>query len=955
MSSLNVLTDESFDFQFPTIIGYSSAHTYTKWQNKKRQYYSKNKIFINNGDTYNAKYIIEYFKNARNINEFNDIYYRSTEYNDIINKSDFNTTKKQILKNKTQDEEVATTGENSNIMSVIGLFTKKQYKEFLDQPSKMKTDYLKKMCDRFAPFFTPHSVPLERPTTKHGQMFNNDVDFIITTSLLNEKSDELTEHLKSCKIVGKNEIPWTLMQYGTTVFDVTANDHESELKRATMCFDYIYNELDKYSDKELLKIKENGIIRKFVLISTVMTWVEESGNHDNDNNDNDNYDNENDNNENYENYENYEENVDTDRDAVAVRVEKHSERLPERAYQRVFELEKRILKTNSSRLKDVFETRVIGVGLVYGREQNALRGVFADAWTDPEEMLVSTVDAPMPAIHVNELARVVHGVVAAGDRSRDYVLAATESYSFNEVVASVRDQFCRARLVTAAEHGTIATRYGLDDWTSDLTRADLRWIATDRWPEVFDAQRSARREFVQASGHEFRAVRVIIISGQPATFAAAEVARRLARHYHVRLVDVAGLAEDRLTLLENARRETQSKINDAYEKLGDRDGEVDDVSDKTPASRHYEYEYNDHETLAELYEIEGSRSLNSGSAYRFRDETHLVPLYEDITRLEHAMENLNVAYDEFVRDMSKNKGRLNDHYLLPLIRESLSSFSCRNRGYVLDISLLTVEQIEDIFNNENVDRPDLLVTLSLNTNVLNCRGHSAHSTTRCEKGRWNGHYSKHCGGTNSDNSDDQSRGYYDEHDVESNNVTSESTIHDYRSIFESKIENINQKSEDEYEVTIINSVINYFSSRSINTLTLDVPLELNKRSNHLYYEAFVDVIIKRLGGGISNKADTYQECLPSKTKHTSEKFEVALNKLSIRKGQWNSAVDKYVERERKIEQIKSEKIQNSLRTNILPKLLKEVFLITNREVSVLHFPEKTLNKTKLCSTLMDEY
>jgi len=81
------------------------------------------------------------------------------------------------------------------------------------------------------------------------------------------------------------------------------------------------------------------------------------------------------------------------------------------------------------------------------------------------------------------------------------------------------------------------------------------------------------------------------------------------------------------------------------------------------------------------------------------------------------IENLNAKYEEYENNFKKNKGWLDDCYLLPLIKESLSSFSCRNQGYVLNIFPLYVEQIEFIFNND-IGYPNTIILLSYNQIII---------------------------------------------------------------------------------------------------------------------------------------------------------------------------------------------------------------------------------------------
>lgn len=107
-------------------------------------------------------------------------------------------------------------------------------------------------------FFKPHLMPLQRPILKLTKK-NNDLSFKITTTLFSEQLNNTQYHLKNCEVIEKNEILSKLMQYSTTIFDIT-NDSEIELQQAKISFNYLYNELMKYSHEEIIRSKKMELL-----------------------------------------------------------------------------------------------------------------------------------------------------------------------------------------------------------------------------------------------------------------------------------------------------------------------------------------------------------------------------------------------------------------------------------------------------------------------------------------------------------------------------------------------------------------------------------------------------------------------------------------------------------------------------------------------------------------------
>ncbi|KAL4123252.1 hypothetical protein QTP88_015459 [Uroleucon formosanum] len=961
MTSLNILTNESIVFHFPTIFEYSYAQTHSNRLSRCGPSFSKNKVFINNGDTFNGKYIIEYFKKTTNINEIidNSVNIPNTTLLNKVKNNFYNTELHKI--NETQDLPLLT--EIINIMSGIGLLTKKQYRAFLDQPSNiMKINYLRNKCIQLGMYYKPHLMPLQQPT-KFKKIIQDDKNLKIITSLLNEQN-KCHGHLKNCEVIKKNKILTKLMQCGVTIFDVT-NDSEVELEQARFSFNYIYNELINYSDEEIIRSKEKGICRKFILISTAMTWVKETH-------------------KNHTFSENEEVNTSFTEKCVL-------ERLPIAKYQIVFEFEKLLLKCNSSKIKNIFQTYIIGTGIIYGHEENALRYVFTSAWLNPKEMYIAMLNRTVPVFHIDELAKLVFIVSKNCRVKNNYILAVEqESYGFNNIIKSMCDELCSSHLVIK-EDSLITNQYKFNSFTWDLICSDLNIdsmldiIVPDyqiHQTSIISNMKKLTHDFVEANNlYSLK----IIVSGQP-THVSSNIAKRLAKYYKVQLIDIPNLINNYFISLKNDRIELELKINDLYIKRANIkhalskltsqfDEWLEQINEQLNVDNYSSNEQNNEmmDDIKQNFEImnnnthmseneiltdssENSLNLNYlryGSYFKEHDNYKLftknkIEMLEkdtEINNIKLMIENLNAKYKEYENNFNRNKGQLDNYYLLPLIKELLSSFSCRNQGYVLDIFPLYVEQIEFIFNND-ISYPNTIILLSYNQIITDIQKCSEDTLSTNEKSKICLNYQNLEQNMTviSNSFESKSSDIYHEQEVSITGIN----MHE-KTVTASIYFNNKQK----YELTSINYLEHYSTKKGIIVHRLNVPLELADEtiSYNLQCKFYTDTIISLIGRN-PFKDIRYETITNENQKsNTTRELQKISNKLNMMNEQWKQDINKTLKQEKKKEYRNSVKIHNFISTNVLPKLLKEVPSVNSRDS---HFPEKTLNKTKLCNTQTDE-
>lgn len=944
MDSFNISTNKSFHFSFPTVLEHSFAQTSAKYQLERGHYFSTNNIFISNGDTFNGKYIVQYLK--KNSNEFIGTSSINLPNNLLLNELCKQTMEGQKIFNQPQDLVLV---ENANIMSNIGFLTKKQYNVFLDQPSSSKKiSYLKNLCsNQLSMFYKPGLMPLQRPLIKNLQAYRNGFGFKIFVTLVDEQLNKSQCHLENCEIVDKSDILFgsKLMQCGVVVFDITS-DSESDLQHAIVTYNYIYNELIKYTDEKILMSKKNGIVRKFILISSIMTFVKDTNNHP--------------------------VYMEDEEAHIGVTPFNVLERMPLSKYQTVFEFEKLILKSNHSKIKDIFKTYVISTGITYGHEEYTFSHIFTNAWRNPEEMYILPINRAVPVFHVDELATLIFIVSKHdGHVTSNYILAVEqETYGFNDIIKSVCGEFCDSNLVFKDNYSVI-NHYKFNDSTWDVVNSNLTIDPMldvtvpdyqTKHPSIITTMNKLASDFVEANNLH---PKKFVISGQP-THVVASVSKHLACCYRLKHITTSDITDNYLKSIEKNLNQLKSQLNYLNEKRSRvvrllnepsdmaEDEPANDVNPKVTAYEHTSDEVIDgSDRDFETFDVPKnyiSTNLPKFNNFKYglnlkenTDEVYetniLIEIDIEVNNVKHAMEKEYNKYVECTNNINKNKGQFDNHYLWPLIKESLSSFSCRNQGYVLEIFPLSVEQMELIFD-DNIGYPNFMILLLNIPRTLD-------SSCMKIKDRSNGEFnnSQQNVRTNFNHQKLHNTGHFNL--VDAMNKTN---IYD---VAKNEVDTTIIHNKHGYEVATENYVINYLKNKIISLLKFNVPFELDdkKISYNLKYKSFLNTILTQIGHPPAFTDNDVKEDSKNiistveidKTKFTNKKLKIVLNKLNIMKEQWHNDSIKCLELEKNQRSRNSIKICNFLSTNILPKLLKEMSPIAENN-SILEFPENVLIK-----------
>jgi len=343
-------------------------------------------------------------------------------------------------------------------------------------------------------------------------------------------------------------------------------------------------------------------------------------------------------------------------------------------------------------------------------------------------------------------------------------------------------------------------------------------------------------------------------------------------------------------------------------------------------------------------------TTSNGMQTNENEDSNLQEMDEEIKNIKYKMENLNFMYEDYENNIHKNKGQLDKHYLLPIIKKSLSSSTCRNQGYIFAIFPLSVEQMEFIFN-QDIGFPKFIILLSHSLNILEFAEKPFCSTTSNQSNNYtnNNYNSEQNSGISTNNFKFQ---IHHEHSIDFINTICETQFKNIQhDTFKNKTELKIVNNKHKYDGSKIKCMIDYCTSKNISLLRFNVPFEIVDKTwlNNLQCKVFFDTILKRIGylhfKHDTSKTNFKQTVLVNKLKKTeiiSTKLRTVLYKLSVMEKQWNTDIIKTLQLEKKQEHRKSVKICNFLSTNILPKLLEEICAVDKEDK--FQYPEKTFRK-----------
>ncbi|XP_068993629.1 adenylate kinase 7 [Neodiprion pinetum] len=449
-----------------------------------------------------------------------------------------------------------------------------------------------------------------------------------------------------------------LMRCGVIVYDITQDP--SQVAEAQWALEAIASELLKMSAEKPKAFKRSQEVRHFILISTVMTWALSKP-------------------------------IYVEDPELPFTEADYRKRRPHANFKKHTQCEKDVvIMKKYPELKGKLKTIVLCCGITYGDEEGPFHYLFKMAWHNATELpIFGDGTNRIPVLHVRNLPTIVLMFVRDWPKLR-YVVAVehvrmsqktiVKNESFivieNNTVCHLRGQKI-SRAMASGKVRKIAreeafllngvTQQNYDMVTLDLNiepayleDANLEWY-TDL-PFSMNIADIAREYKTARNLHPVK----IVVLGPPAS-GKTRLAKMLAEHYRVHYVHVESLIRDRINKLTNDIEAASKAKSPAAgeEDLGEAGDETDDDDDDDYA----EYEIDEEDT--------------------------------------DVVESWQAELDEIRRNLSENRGRLDDAILNKIFAKKLASKECQNQGYVLDGYPKTLRQAKELFGTvEDAENQD---------------------------------------------------------------------------------------------------------------------------------------------------------------------------------------------------------------------------------------------------------
>ncbi|NWV28803.1 KAD7 kinase, partial [Origma solitaria] len=321
--------------------------------------------------------------------------------------------------------------------------------------------------------------------------------------------------------------------------------------------------------------------------------------------------------------------------------------------------EKHIAKLGKTN-KEKFSTYVVAAGHQYGAEEGLFHYFFKMCWLGetPEIPVFGDGKNIVPTIHIRDLAVVLQNI-ADNRPDFQYMLAVdTSMHTLEELIKCISENVGPGKIEKVAKENAFLskelTQMHLDMLLVNL-QMDCKYL-TENFNMKWVAE-TGLIENIEQVVMEYKQTRGLMplkvyIHGPPAS-GKSTIAKELCKHYKLNYIRMNDVISEKIADLVGEREEGEGEREG--EKEGEREGE-DDAEEQGE-------------------NIEEAKELLAG----------------------------------IIESMKQNAGRLDNEYLIKLMKDKLMSMPCRNQGYVLDGFPETYAQAMDLFKDDDEEEDETKV------------------------------------------------------------------------------------------------------------------------------------------------------------------------------------------------------------------------------------------------------
>ncbi|NWV78482.1 KAD7 kinase, partial [Dasyornis broadbenti] len=324
--------------------------------------------------------------------------------------------------------------------------------------------------------------------------------------------------------------------------------------------------------------------------------------------------------------------------------------------------EKHVVKLGKTN-KEKFSTYVVASGHQYGAEEGLFHCFFKMCWLGETPAIPVFGDGKnnIPTIHIHDLAVVLQNV-ADNRPDFQYVLAVdTSMHTLEELIKCISKNIGPGKIEKIPKENAFLSKE-LTQMHFDMLLVNLRmeckylkenfnmkWIAETGLVENIE---QVVMEYKQARG---LLPLKVCIHGPPAS-GKSTIAKELCKHYKLHYIRMKDVISERIANLEQIVAKEPDAVGEGE---GEGEGEGDGEED----------------TEEQGENVEDAKELLAG----------------------------------IQESMKQNAGRLDNEYVIKLMKDKLMSMPCRNQGYVLDGFPETYEQAMHLFKEEEEEETKIKV------------------------------------------------------------------------------------------------------------------------------------------------------------------------------------------------------------------------------------------------------